>query len=234
MEKIKLVMIKKIKKIVKILINYKEKSVVLLPNDQIQFERVKPWSAVNGDTTLRLNYNLNENSVVLDLGGYKGEFASDIYNKYSSTIYVFEPILSFYEIIKNKFSNNSKVHVFPFGLGNKNEQMKISLTDNSSSVYINSNQFELIQIKSIIDFMKENNIVSVDLIKINIEGGEYDILETLIENNLINIFKNIQVQFHDFLLDNGKERMNKIQENLSKTHQITYQYEFVWENWKLK
>lgn len=227
-------MINKFKKIIKILINYKEKKRVLLPNNQLQFERVKPWFAVEGDSTLRLNYVLNENSIVFDLGGYKGEFTSDIYNKYSPTIYVFEPILSFYEIIKNKFSNNSKVNVFPYGLGSKNEQIKISLTDNSSSVYIDSNQFEIIKLKSIINFINENNITSVDLIKINIEGGEYDILEELIENDMISIFKNIQVQFHDFIISNAKERMNAIQTKLSITHELTYQYEFVWENWKLK
>lgn len=228
------IMINKFKKIIKILINYKEKKRVLLPNNQLQFERVKPWFAVEGDSTLRLNYVLNENSIVFDLGGYKGEFTSDIYNKYSPTIYVFEPILSFYEIIKNKFSNNSKVNVFPYGLGSKNEQIKISLTDNSSSVYIDSNQFEIIKLKSIINFINENNITSVDLIKINIEGGEYDILEELIENDMISIFKNIQVQFHDFIISNAKERMNAIQTKLSITHELTYQYEFVWENWKLK
>ena len=227
-------MIKKLKKIIKILINYDDKKKVLTPNEQLQLERCQPWFDINGDQTLRLNYELNENSIVFDLGGYKGEFASDIYCKYSSTIYVFEPILDFFNIIQSKFSKSPKIKAFHFGLGDKNESLKISLTDNSSSVFIQSNQYETIQLKSIIDFVKEKKIDKVDLIKINIEGGEYSVLEALIENNMISIFTNIQVQFHDFLLDDGKERMYKIQENLSKTHKITYQYEFVWENWQLK
>ena len=112
--------------------------------------------------------------------------------------------------------------------------MQISMSDNSSSIFLKTDESETIQLKSIVNFIKNNNINKVDLIKINIEGGEYELLESLLENNLISIFTNIQVQFHDFLLDNGKERMNKIQENLAKTHELTYQYEFVWENWKLK
>jgi hypothetical protein len=28
--------------------------------------------------------------------------------------------------------------------------------------------------------------------------------------------------------------MSGIQKSLSKTHRLTYQYEFVWENWTLK
>lgn len=227
-------MIKRIKKAIKILINYEEKKSVMSPNDLIQSERVLPWFAAKGDETLRLNYDLNEKSVVFDVGGYKGEFAGDIFCKYNATIYVFEPIKSFFQIIQSKFVNNQKVKIYNFGLAGKDEQMQISMSDNSSSVFLKTEDSETIQLKSIVNFIQENNIQSVDLIKINIEGGEYDLLESLIENNLISVFKNIQVQFHDFLLDNGKERMNKIQENLSKTHQITYQYEFVWENWQLK
>ena len=70
------------------------------------------------------------------------------------------------------------------------------------------------------------------MIKINIEGSEYDLLEHLIETYFIANIGNIQVQFHNFI-DNAKERMRNIQTNLAKTHKLTYQYEFVWENWKL-
>lgn len=226
----------RLKKAIKILINYKEKQHVhqMNPNDLIQHNRVQPWFAANGDQTLRLDYDLNSNATVFDIGGYKGEFAAEIFCKYNTNIYVFEPIKSFFEIIQNKFSNNQKVKPYNFGLAGKDEEMEISMSDNASSIFLKTEQTQTIQLKSIIHFIKENNISQVDLIKINIEGGEYELLESLLENNLIGIFTNIQVQFHDFLLDNGKERMNKIQEELSKTHQLTYQYEFVWENWKLK
>jgi FkbM family methyltransferase len=227
-------MLKKIKKEVKRLFRGKSKKFVMSPNDIIQTERVKPWFADNGDQTLRLDYDLNENSVVLDIGGYKGEFAVDIFCKYNATIYVFEPIESFFKIIQKKFVNNPKIKVYNFGLAGKDEQMEISMTDNASSVFLKTEDSETIQLKSIVNFLQKNNIQFVDLIKINIEGGEYELLESLIENNLLSNFKNIQVQFHDFLLDDGKERMNKIQEHLAKTHAITYQYEFVWENWELK
>lgn len=227
-------MLSRIKKAIKILINYDSNKRTMTPNDLIQRERVLPWFAVKGDETLRLDYDLNEKSVVFDVGGYKGEFAGDIFCKYNATIYVFEPIQSFFQIIKNKFINNQKVKIYNFGLAGKDEQMQISMSDNSSSVFLKTEDSETIQLKSIVNFIQENNIQAVDLIKLNIEGGEYELLEALIDNNLIGIFKNIQVQFHDFLLADGKERMNRIQENLSRTHQITYQYEFVWENWQLK
>jgi FkbM family methyltransferase len=226
-------MISRIKKAIKILINYDKKKVIS-ENDLLQYNRVQPWFAAKGDQTLRLDYDLNSDSIVFDVGGYKGEFAAEIVCKYNANIYIFEPIREFFLIIKNKFSNNEKVKPFNFGLAGKDQELEISLSDNSSSVYLNGENKETIQLKSIVDFIKTNKIKQIDLIKINIEGGEYELLESLIDNGCMSIFKNIQIQFHDFLFENAKERMNKIQENLSKTHELTYQYEFVWENWKRK
>ncbi|WP_299888578.1 FkbM family methyltransferase [uncultured Lacinutrix sp.] len=225
-----------IKKIIKrIKFNLKSKNERLkIEQDNIQYQRCIPWFEADGDNTLRLNYPLDKDSVVFDLGGYKGEFATDIYNTYESTIYVFEPILSFYNIIKNKFVNNSKVKPFQYGLAGEDHQMQISLTDNSSSVYIKSKDTETIKLKSIVNFIKANAIQHIDLIKINIEGGEYDVLESLIENSMLTYFTDIQIQFHDFIIPNAKERMQSIQKELAKTHKLTYQYEFVWENWTLK
>ena len=193
---------------------------------------MQPWFAVNGDQSLRLDYDLNSDSLVFDVGGYKGEFAADILCKYGSNIYVFEPIKDFFGIIESKFLKNKKVKSFNFGLAGENANLKISLSDNSSSIYLNGERTETIELKSIVEFLKAQDIKEVDLIKINVEGGEYELLESLLSNDFIKVFKNIQVQFHDFLIENAKERMNEIQMNLSITHKLTYQYEFVWENWE--
>ena len=226
-------MIKKIKRKLRYIL-FKKQIDKQNQQNQLQHERCKPWFAVKGDQTLRLNYPLNKDSVVFDLGGYKGEFAADIYNKYQSTIYVFEPIQSFYNLIKQQFIDNPRIKVYQYGLAGQDQTMQISLTDNSSSVYIKSKLTETIQLKSIIDFIKTNNIDYIDLIKVNIEGGEYDVLEALIAHNMLPLFSDLQIQFHDFIIPNATERMKKIQAELSKTHQLTYQYEFVWENWTLK
>ena len=67
--------------------------------------------------------------------------------------------------------------------------------------------------------------------KINIEGGEYELLEYLLDTGLATQIINYQVQFHDFVPD-AEARMTAIRERLSQTHTLTYQYEFVWGNWR--
>lgn len=196
-----------------------------------QEKRCVPWFLDKGDKTLRLDYPLNENSVVFDLGGYEGQWASDIFSKYCCFIHVFEPVEKFFNKIEQRFSKNEKIFVHQFGLSNDNKKEKISIDGDSSSSFKTKDAGEYIELVSAIDFIKKHEISIIHLMKINIEGGEYDLLEHLVESGFINNILNIQVQFHDFV-PNAEERMNNIQRQLSKTHSLTYQYPFVWENWQ--
>lgn len=198
-----------------------------------QSQRVKPWFKVKGDKTLRLNYDLNENSTVFDMGGFEGQWASDIFSKYLCDILIFEPFIPFALDIRERFQKNSKVKVFDFGLGNGDISLDLFADSDSTSTFKKKGSAHSIRIKQASTFIKENNIGFIDLMKINIEGGEFDLLEELIESDLIKNIDNIQVQFHDFV-PNAYSRMRAIQAMLSKTHELTYQFEFVWENWRLK
>ena len=202
--------------------------------DTIRIKRAEKWFQDEGDKTHRLNYVLDSNSLVFDLGGYEGQWASDIYAMYNCTIWVFEPSLPFAKKIEKRFEKNSKIRVFSVALGARDEVVGFSAIDNSSSIFLSGPKNESIKIVDVVDFLKTNKIQSIDLIKINIEGAEYELLEKLIDKGLINIFKNIQVQFHDFIIQNAPERMKNIQDSLSLTHNRTYHYEFIWENWELK
>jgi FkbM family methyltransferase len=196
-------------------------------------KEVNRWLQDGGDEAMRFNYYLNENSVVMDLGGYKGQWASDIFSMYNCRIMIFEPVQSFSESIKNRFRFNSKMQVFNYALGSNKREETIFLSENGSSIFLNRGLKVLIKFQDIKDFFETNNIKKIDLLKINIEGGEYEVLSRLIESNLITCIENIQVQFHNIESD-SKIKMNNIQSMLQNTHKPTYQYEFVWENWVRK
>lgn len=194
---------------------------------------LKSWRNAKGDETYRLNYDLNRDSLVFDLGGYEGQWASDIFLKYCCRIYIFEPVLEFANNIEERFENNKKISIYKFGLGDKSKIAKISFNKDSSSLYSTGTIYQNVKIVRAVDFLKENNINKIDLMKINIEGGEYDLLEDFIQSGVIKKISNIQVQFHNFI-PSAKTRMHKIQKELRKTHVLTYQYRFIWENWQIK
>ncbi len=196
-------------------------------------KRTLPWHATQGDGTLRVKYDLNNDSVVFDIGGYSGQWSHEIAARYGSNIHIFEPIKKYADSIQALYKNNAKVTVNPFGLSNKNASVSMSDLGNSSSEFKSGGSEELVRMVSVSEYIRQHGISKIDLMKINIEGGEYDLLEHLLQEDMIKMIDNIQVQFHDFAPD-AVQRMKEIQRQFRKTHELTYQYEFVWENWALK
>jgi len=199
-----------------------------IPNERDRM--IAKWRTDGGDYKLRFNYNLDKNSFVMDLGGYQGQWASDLFARYECCIAVFEPISTFAREIRERFHKNNKIEVFQYGLGGASRTEKIGVCADSSSTFRKSSTMEEVRIIDAAEWFAQRKIESVQLIKINIEGGEYDLLERLIETGLIKLLENIQVQFHPISKD-SELRMKRIQNNLRKTHVPTYQYTFVWENW---
>ena len=195
-------------------------------------DTVRTWFSHDGDNTHRLNYDLNENSIVFDLGGYHGEWTQKIFNKYKCFVHVFEPIPNLYKQICKKFSGNEKIKVYNFGFSDIDKKINIFLNNDGSSFYTSGKDIVECEVKSILEFLKSNNFKKIDLMKINIEGDEYPVLKTLLDNNIVNIFTDIQVQFHDFI-PNSYQLRKDIHDKISETHKLTYNYDFVWENWAL-
>ena len=82
--------------------------------------------------------------------------------------------------------------------------------------------------------VKELNLSKdIDLISINIEGGEYSLLDRIIESGFISHIKELQVQFHTTVPNAAKER-KRIVEKLLQTHNSSYSYPFVWEGFVRK
>ncbi len=197
-----------------------------------QDRRVEAWVRDGGDRTLRLDYDLDENSIVFDLGGYEGQWASDVFARYRCAVHVFEPVPEFAERIAARFTRNPRILLHRFALAAEHGAATITVDADRSSLHGGAGRPVPIALVRADDFLREHRIVRVDLMKINIEGGEYDLLEHLIEAGLVPRIRDLQVQFHDFVEDAAR-RMAAIQRRLAETHAPTYQYPFVWENWRL-
>ena len=118
-----------------------------------QSRRCRSWFHIEGDSTLRLEYPLNKDSVVFDLGGYKGQWTSDIFSKYCCNVYVFEPVMAFYETIKKRFQHNKKIRTFPFGLAEENKKVVLSVDKDRSSMFKGSDEGEAIALHTFKEFL---------------------------------------------------------------------------------
>lgn len=191
------------------------------------------WFRTRGDDTLRLLYPLTAESVVLDVGGYQGDWAGRIVDRYDPYVFIFEPVPEFFSSIRERFVRNSKVRVFNFGLADRDSQEEISLLQDGTSLYRQGDHRVLVAVRDIDSFLREEGIEAIDLIKINIEGDEYRLLPRMIEKHIVTRCGDIQVQFHADYPDAARRREH-IRQRLSETHSLTYDYPMVWENWRRK
>jgi FkbM family methyltransferase len=185
----------------------------------------------------RHRYKLNQDAIIFDCGGFKGDWTIKmlkLYRNLNPKIFVFEIAKPFVEILETNFKKDKNVKVFGFGLGSDNATIQFSVSDISTSIFgeNTAGRIEKGEIKNVHTFIKENSISEIDLLKMNIEGGEYDLLDSLIASGFIKKCKNIQIQFHNY----GEWsilRRDNIKFQLAKTHKCTYDYEWTFENWEL-
>jgi FkbM family methyltransferase len=190
--------------------------------------RVRYFTLMNGENK-RLDYNLDENSIVVDLGSYHGRFALEIFIKFKCNVYSFEPLKQFYEYSKLTIKKD-KIKFFNYALGKSNGKEILYLNEDETSFFNKSNISEEIDIREFNQAISDLDIKKIDLLKINIEGAEYDLLDHILENNIILKIKNLQIQFHSNIID-FKKRKKTITKNLRKTHKRNWYFSGVWENW---
>ncbi len=195
--------------------------------------RVRRWKRNRGDETLRLDYPLDGGSTVVDVGGYEGAWSAEIFSRYGCTIHVFEPVPAFAQQIVRRFSGNSRVTVHACGLSDRTREETLTVDGDSSSLHRSGGPTQRVLLRRTADFLSTLGLDRIHLMKINIEGAEYDLLEHLLDTHWIRRIDDLQVQFHDYLPD-ALERMHRIQERLQATHRPTWRYPLVWENWRLR
>ncbi len=196
---------------------------------------IKKWRSIKGDQTLRLEYPLDSKSIVFDLGGYKGDFAAAMHERYGCSVYVFEPVKIYYEECKNRFSGNEKIHCFNYGLSDSDSIVEMGDDGDASSLIRASEESktEQVEVKAFVSEMARLSVKEIDLMKMNIEGAEFIIFPHLFQFSMISKIKHIQVQFHEFYPDARKLR-DQIRQRLNSTHVETWNFPFVWESWSRK
>ena len=157
--------------------------------------------------------------IFFDIGAHKGKYTDLLFEEYNiKKAYLFEPQVKMYNFIKEKYKDNNFVNVYNQGLSNKTENVlfyinKHNLTSsikrlNPKNKYLNlksklfstnldgmiENNLNIKTIK-LEEFFLENNILNIDLIKIDTEGHEYEVLAGL--EGKIKFIKAFLIEFHD-------------------------------------
>ncbi len=186
--------------------------------------------------TLLYEHTLDHNSVVMDVGGFSGEWAKEINSRYHSNLHVFEPNPTMLTGLNKAFSNAPNIRVHDYGLSDRDSASMLLLRGPGSSVYkhpkveIENHKAVEINLRDIKRVLDELDVGEIDMIKINIEGGEYPLLYRMIEENLLKRCKQLMIQFHEWYPWARWHRW-KIARKLRNTHKRVWCYPFIWEKW---
>jgi FkbM family methyltransferase len=197
---------------------------------------------------VRYLYDLTPDSVVLDVGAYFGNFAKAIFERYHCHILAFEPVEQY---IANLRGFDPKIRCLGYGLGAKSAVVPIAVRNDSSTLYFGAGEStQEVVIRNVVDVFRDLNLDYVDLMKINIEGAEYDLLDLMLDTRLVDRVKHFQIQFHSYgpdelvycpvgdlsgrTPDSLRTRRDRIRARLAETHDEQWCSLFVWEGWAQK
>ena len=190
---------------------------------------------------------LNSSSLIVEIGGNTGLDTSRFVQLYDPYIISFEPLAQMSKDLMDKFRDNSKIEIQPYGLGDRARTISVEPFDDSNtgtSIFRklpskDSSKIERIRLLDIVEVI--NNIRKnrtrdgmIDLISINCEGCEFEILPVLVRHDLLQYFRIIQFASHMDVLRDSPCIYCQMEQVLQRTHSIQYRYVMLWEAWTLK
>ena len=146
------------------------------------------------------DFKINENDIIVDVGAHIGLFSlrvSQICKK--GKILSFEPVRENFDLFLSNLKLNRIENVFPFNVAvSKNSgKLNLFLNDDESahSIFPSSTESITVESTSLQKIFEENKISSCKLLKLDCEGAEYEIIDSL-PTEYLNKIQNMAIEYH--------------------------------------
>jgi FkbM family methyltransferase len=165
---------------------------------------------------------LNVNSKVLSFGvGEDISFDLSLIQAKGLSVHTFDPTPRVSDFIQPHLWINEKLSFSNYGLGTEDGEVLFYPPENSNhiscSVVPNEHTKEKaykVQMKKLPSILKEKNINEVDLLKLDIEGAEYDVIPDILKEGIR--IKQFQLEIHPDLFPDGRLKTKKLIRLLNK------------------
>ena len=167
-------------------------------------------------------FEVENNDLVVDIGSSVGPFTYSIKDKNPKHVYCFEPHKELFKTLSKNVSCE-KVTCFNKGIGPSDSTHTSRGLFNETTMECfaekNERSFDSIKFST---FIKDNNIQTIDFMKIDCEGGEYDVFN---EENFAWIAKNVKKVAGEWHLNTPelKDKFRKFRDTYLKkmpNHQV--------------
>lgn len=190
-----------------------------------------------GGNELLYDLPISPEGIVIDAGGFLGDWTKNVISMYGCRSEIFEPIPQYASQLDKFFRRNPRVNVHAVGLGGAPRSATFSFQDDATTEFFSSGsgtdtntQVQIVDVSEYLDGLAE---AVIDCLKLNIEGAEYEVLERIISQGHVHRFKSVLVQFHR-QPEGYERRLHAITENLKTTHDRVWHFPMVWEKWIAK
>lgn len=168
----------------------------------------------NGMRVYTKHFGIAPTDTVIDIGAQIGCFS--LLAARSATrgiVYAFEPEITNFNLLQENITINQLQNVRPFNLAITTDKGESTLAVSSKntgghSVVFKGNEWsgkEKIKTNSLENILDDNGLDTVNFLKMDIEGAEYQIFYSLSDNSFAKI-KKIALEFHEVdKKNNGKE-----------------------------
>lgn len=180
----------------------------------------------DGRWVIPKNY-LNNKSVCYLFGcGENISFDIALINKYQCNVYAFDPTPRAINYVKGKAKGMPNYHFSEIGLWDKKKVIKFFKPKNTKHVshsILNlqkTSEYLYIHVDTLKNIMRQNGHKSIDLLKLDIEGAEYKVIDHIIKNNIK--IKILCIEFDEFFNPLDYRYENRIKKYLEKITQFGF------------
>jgi FkbM family methyltransferase len=200
--------------------------------------------ASRDDPGLLIDVDLPEGAVVLDVGAFHGEWTQRVLDRAAGRgprdlrIHAFEPVPNAIRTFRDAIGEHPHVTLHEFGLAGRDRTESLSISGPGSSVFQDEHDpgsmaVREVALRDVDAVLTELEVARVDFVKINIEGGEFELIDRMHETGWLARTGTVIVQFHEFgpSAHRGRRRNRR---QLSETHTCTWCFPWVYERWDPK
>jgi len=160
--------------------------------------------------------DLDNLDLVIDIGANVGLFSLYMLKKHNcKQIHAVEPTTKAFLQLSTALNDEPNAHIHKLAIYNHNGKSKIKIDEQNSTISgfhsqdvhpysNNSMNEEEVDVIRLCDFLKNNNINHVDLIKIDIEGAEYAVIDSLSDLDILKSDRYL-IEYHSSEINNTKK-----------------------------
>lgn len=172
------------------------------------------------------NDGIAQREICIDCGGHIGVF-TDVALHCGAIVYVFEPNKYLFAFLQNKYRDNPNVILHNQAVSNRNYQTQFLIDEYGElsqgnriveSVNHTQKSYE-VEVIDLSQYIKEHILPKhnkISFLKLDVEGSEFDIMESLLGQDLHKHIGYIACETHERFFSDGEEKLAKLKQSIEE------------------